>query len=255
MKVLVNESSLEDIANAIRSKNGDTAKYKPSEMSSAINNITTTTVSPNYNIRFDNSNNETISLGWLRTDNMTSMQNMFYYCSSLTSLDLSKFSTGNVTNMDSMFNGCRLLTSLDLSSFNTSNVTNMRFMFGGCSSLTSLDLSKFSTSNVTNMNSMFYGCTALKNLDIRNFTFAQLTDGKPYNWDIFGNVQYSNGLMPADCKIIVKDDAVRNWIKSAKYATGWGDTDYKTYGDYFTNIKTVAELQKGEEDGMCQLQQ
>lgn len=39
-KVLVTESYLTDIGDAIRSKNGSTAKYKPSEMAGAINDIT-----------------------------------------------------------------------------------------------------------------------------------------------------------------------------------------------------------------------
>ena len=38
-KVLVNESSLTSIANAIREKNGQTTKYKPAEMGTAISNI------------------------------------------------------------------------------------------------------------------------------------------------------------------------------------------------------------------------
>ena len=38
-KVLVTESYLTDIGNAIRSKNGGSTKYKPSEMANAINNI------------------------------------------------------------------------------------------------------------------------------------------------------------------------------------------------------------------------
>ena len=63
---------------------------------------------------------------------------MFYYCSSLTTLDLSSFNTSNVTNMSSMFNYCSSLTTLDLSSFNTSNVTSMSSMFSFCSSLTNV---------------------------------------------------------------------------------------------------------------------
>lgn len=39
-KVLVTESYLTDISNAIRSKNGGSTKYKPSEMAGAINDIT-----------------------------------------------------------------------------------------------------------------------------------------------------------------------------------------------------------------------
>ena len=55
--------------------------------------------------------------------------NMFYNCSSLTSLNLSNFNTNNVTNMSSMFRYCSKLTSLNLSNFNTNNVTNMRNLF------------------------------------------------------------------------------------------------------------------------------
>lgn len=40
-KVLVTESYLTDIGDAIRSKNGSTDRYKPSEMAGAINDITT----------------------------------------------------------------------------------------------------------------------------------------------------------------------------------------------------------------------
>lgn len=45
-KVLVNESSLTGIANAIRSKNGQTAVYKPSEMAGAIEAIQTGSSTP-----------------------------------------------------------------------------------------------------------------------------------------------------------------------------------------------------------------
>ena len=40
-KVLVTDTHLTDIANAIRDKNGSTDTYKPSEMANAISNIET----------------------------------------------------------------------------------------------------------------------------------------------------------------------------------------------------------------------
>ena len=67
------------------------------------------------------------------TSNVTSMYDMFSYCSNLTSLDLRNFNTSKVTNMQNMFYGCSGLTSLDLSGFDTSKVTNMQNMFKGCS--------------------------------------------------------------------------------------------------------------------------
>lgn len=50
MNVLVNENSLQDIADAIREKNGTEATYKPSEMGEAIRGITDFT---NYADSFD----------------------------------------------------------------------------------------------------------------------------------------------------------------------------------------------------------
>lgn len=100
----------------------------------------------------------------LDTSNVTSMNNMFYGCSQLTTLDLSSFNTSNVTDMNYMFGGCSKLTTLDLTSFDTSNVTKMSYMFNGCSSLTTLNVSNFNTSNVTNMSSMFNGCNNLTNI-------------------------------------------------------------------------------------------
>ena len=88
---------------------------------------------------------------------LTTCENMFRGCRSLTSVNLSNFDTSNVTSMDSMFNNCSGLTSVNLSSFDTSNVTNMSYMFNNCSGLTSINLSNFDTSKVTSMSYMFGG--------------------------------------------------------------------------------------------------
>ena len=53
------------------------------------------------------------------TSNVTTMSEMFYYCSDLISIEFGdNFDTSNVTNMKSMFNRCNNLTSLNLSNFN-----------------------------------------------------------------------------------------------------------------------------------------
>ena len=120
------------------------------------------------------------------TSKVTTMNSMFGFCSSLTSLDLSSFNTSNVIDMNSMFGGCSSLTGLDLSNFNTSNVTDMNYMFGDCSSLTSLDLSNFNTSKVTDMASMFSGCSSLTNLDLSSFNTSNVTK--------YSNTLYSTGM-------------------------------------------------------------
>ena len=116
-----------------------------------------------------------LDLSKFDTSQVTNMNDMFHSCGKLTNLDVSNFDTSKVTNMNSMFNGCSGLTSLDVGKFDTSNVTSMYKMFSGCSSLTSLDLSKFDTSQVTNMNDMFYSCSKLTNLDVSKFDTSQVT--------------------------------------------------------------------------------
>lgn len=98
----------------------------------------------------------------LKTPNVTTMECMFGYCSSLTSLDLSSLNTDNVTSLYGMFLECTSLTSLDLSGFNTSKVTNMNQLFYPCSSLKTIYVgSGWSTEAVTEGNYIFNGCTSL----------------------------------------------------------------------------------------------
>ena len=118
---------------------------------------------------------------------VTSMNNLFYYCSKLTTLNLSNFDTSNVENMGSMFSDCSSLTSLDVSNFDTSKVTDMNYMFGYCGNLTTLDVSNFDTSKVTNMNGMFYFCQKLTTLDLSNFNTINVTDMN-YMFFICGNL-------------------------------------------------------------------
>ena len=114
----------------------------------------------------------------LNTEEVTDMSEMFYNCSSLTSLDVSKFNTDKVNNMSYMFSVCPGLSYLDLSSFNTAEVTYMGYMFYGCSSITSLDLSSFNTANVTNMSYMFRGCSGLTTIYVSDdFTIGNVTYG------------------------------------------------------------------------------
>ncbi len=107
---------------------------------------------------------------------VTNMFNMFYQCSSLTSLDLSSFDTSKVTDMFLMFKGCSNLISLDVSKFDTSKVKDMRGMFGDCSKLTSLDVTNFDTSKVTDMFLMFKGCSNLISLDVSKFDTSKVKD-------------------------------------------------------------------------------
>ena len=98
---------------------------------------------------------------------VTTMDQMFYSCSQLTTIP--QLNTSNVIDMSNMFSGCSQLTTIPL--LDTSNVTNMGGMFGSCSKLTTIPL--LDTSNVTDMNSMFSGCdqlTTIPQLNTSNVT-------------------------------------------------------------------------------------
>ena len=115
---------------------------------------------------------QSLDLSGFSTAKVTDMSQMFNYCQSLVSLDLSGFNTSEVVNMSNMFRLCIKLKELDLSGFNTANVTDMSQMFSDCQSLASLDLSGFNTEKVKYMSSMFYDCYSLKKLDLSNFKGA-----------------------------------------------------------------------------------
>ena len=138
--------------------------------------------------------NKIENIGRIDTRNTLDMQNMFYNCSSLTSIDVSNFNTENVTNMASMFVNCSSLASLDVSNFNTSKVTDMKFMFYNCSGLTSLDVSNFNISKVTNMSGLFYNCTGLTSLDVSNFNTSKVMNmsGLFYNCKGLTSLNVSN---------------------------------------------------------------
>lgn len=177
MKVLVTKNYLTNIANSIRNKKGNSTKYKPEDMSEAIDSITTS-YAPRY-ISFREYKGWDLipELNGLDTSNMTTMAQMFYYCDNLRSLNVNNFNTNNVTNMRYMFYACANIINLNLSNFNTNNVTDMSYMFANCERLLSLDIRNFNFNNVSSYTGIFNG-------------------------------------IPNNCEIIVADDNVKRWITS-----------------------------------------
>ena len=143
--------------------------------------ITVSNVTSLENMFYGYSSLTSLDLSNFDTSNVTNMGQMFYDCSSLTNIDLSSFDTSKVTRMYALFENCRSLTNLNLSNFNTSQVTSMSKMFSGCMSLTSLDLSSFNTSKVIGMTAMF-NASRLTTLDLSNFDTSEVTSMKQMFW-------------------------------------------------------------------------
>jgi len=110
------------------------------------------------------------NIGNLKTADVTNMRNMFYGCSSLTTLDVTGFNTAKVTVMEEMFYNCSSLTTLDLTNWDVTKVTSMYMMFAYCSNIQSIYLGEFNAVNVTHIGGMFQSCTNLSILDTSNFS-------------------------------------------------------------------------------------
>lgn len=189
-KVAVNEESLMDIANAIRTQNGTQTTYKPSEMGDAIEalqptvdadavtvtaNNTTQHIYPDTDKYFDE-----VIVNPVTPIVHPTFVSFFKYPNG--TIDISWLRTDNITNMTYMF-GSTKLTTLDVSNFNTENVTDMSYMFH---TLTNTDpnnltgYNNFDTSNVKFFNYMFYrlgySLTTQREMNLSNFDFSSATD-------------------------------------------------------------------------------
>lgn len=90
------------------------------------------------------------------TNDVTTFQNAFTNCTSLTSVD--RINSESAETFNSMFMGCAALTSLQPFT-DTAVLENTSYMFSGCSSLVTAPV--IHTDSVTTMRQMFRDCTSL----------------------------------------------------------------------------------------------
>ena len=186
---LYEESDIQDIADAIRSKTGSSATYTVSQMAQAIENIPSggggdrdwteigyvqepSAIESGFRYAkeiLENWDEATTSVyAMFRNDkkllffpsvNSPNIRGsalfMFDGCRNI--MAVGNLNTKNITDMQYMFGDCSFLSSIP--NLNTSNVTNMYGMFSSCSALTAIP--QLNTSKVTDMQRMFYNCSAL----------------------------------------------------------------------------------------------
>ena len=190
-------------------------------------------------------------MSYLNTSEVTSMGNMFYKCSNLTSLNVSQFNTSKVTVLFGMFYNCSSLTSLDLSSFNTSLVTSMGSMFYGCSNLQTIYAGDgWSTAAVTVSSNMFKNCTSLvggqgttySDSNPLDKTYAHI-DGGPSNPGYFTGKNTSlRGDVNGDGSVNISDvTALIDYLLSGN-ASGINMSGADTNQDGSINIADVTAL-------------
>ena len=111
-----------------------------------------------------------------KSPNLENINNMFYNCNSLDTIHLN-FDTSKIVKMDNMFNQCKSLINLDISNFSLISVVNASSMFQDCINLKEI---KFNNNTITNnledMNSMFYGCNSLEYINANIFKVNKVTN-------------------------------------------------------------------------------
>lgn len=238
-KVLVNESSLTGIANAIRGKNGETTTYKPSEMAAAITAISgggsgpeipesAFVISGNCSHRFTND-------GWnwfieqygdkITTQNITNTEYMFFNSSNLISIPFEiNCSSGKDTIAQYMFNNCYNLRNIP--KINNLRLTNISYLFNSCYRLRNIPddfINNWDWSYIDNQasaysgaqNGIFFGCYSL-----RSIPMDLISHGNPNVY--YGYSYFTNGF----CNCYVIDELVNlpipytaTWTSNAFFNT------------------------------------
>lgn len=172
--VLVNETSLQNIASAIRTKNGSSDTYTPSEMAAAIENI------PSQK------------------------------CSMLKGGTIN-FYPGAASIVQIFQNNQEFKQQIDLlaNTFVMSTCTSINAFMREQNNITSVDLSNLDLSNVANVSYAFFNCIQLTFIDLRTIDFANKVS---FYSSMFGDS--ANNGPPNNCLIIVADTTQKQWIRS-----------------------------------------
>lgn len=200
-KLIIEDTTLKNIADAIRNKNGETTEYLPSEMPVKIEEIETGSgTGSGYTIKYINGAikdkkvtsdellNDIENGTWINGKNMfynagdyfdytlldgknlklTDCSRMFYSTEKtykLSNVDMSNFDVSKVLDFSYMFAYCNHVTDLDISNFNMNNAENCSNMFVNSSKLKTVKLGELDNCNVKDLSNMFSNCKVLTNIE------------------------------------------------------------------------------------------
>ena len=200
-KVILNDTTLTNIANAIRNKNGETGQYLPSEMPQKILNIQSG--GGGYNVEFAYANGDSTSVDKFNTEfdeNVTYnlknfLSNHRYYSEPVTNGKKIK-----ISNANSMFcfgtKGMTTTYNFDGSGFDMSKCFDISHMFRECSAMNNIiGYENWDTKNIRELTYLFYNCSNIKELDLSNWNLDNLITISGSNFD------YCNSLT----KLILPD--------------------------------------------------
>ena len=202
--------------------------------------------------------------------NMTMVNQMFYYCKSLTTIDLSRWNINSIKSLYAMFFYCENLTTVNISNWDVSTVTlfddmfcmctslktvhmdNWKFgsasccnMFQADSALQTLDVSHWDVANVPDMSVMFYQCSSLGEIDVSNWDVSKVT-----NLDHFAahaNLK-RKGMEKWDTRSLINANAAfHNCAEEELDLSGWDVSKVQFFCQMFENspnLKRIKGLDK-----------
>lgn len=166
---LYEESSIQDIADAIRSKNGSSDTYTVSEMSTAIENIPSGGGSASDYFFTDTAQSGTGIVKYIKKVPSLVVSNLSYFASDMTTLEeVETITATNIGSCDYAFYNCRVLEKIQ--GLNITGVTSALRMFDQCYALKTAP--SFDTSQCTSFYRMLRMTSALENLPIYNMSSA-----------------------------------------------------------------------------------
>ncbi len=228
-KYIIEDTTLKNIADAIRDKNGESQQYTPEEMVTKIEEIETGGGSggSGYSIEYINGgvvgkeekfmqdieNGVWINGNYLFNENtafdysqlsgknlkLTDCTNLFHKASTTAfDIDFSNFNTEKVFSFKYAFSYVQYKDSVDLTGINTKNATDMSYMFYRCNSLTEIKgLNKLDTSKCEDMRNMFsYILHSKCNLDLSNFALGN-DEREVQSNNMFDNGIYNSIIFPS----------------------------------------------------------
>lgn len=166
-KVVIDDSKLVNIANAIRNKNGSANKYTPTEMATAIGEIKVSTgaeLAPEDLVISGDCRQRFYNNGWnwyiekfgdkITTKDITNAQSMFHYSNHISSIPFSlNFKEGQKANIDYVFADTSIAS---LPSINNLTVESARHVFYDCQYLTEVPEYYFDTWDFSYLRECYY---------------------------------------------------------------------------------------------------
>ena len=173
-------------------------------------------------------------------DSLTSMADIWQYCSGMTSIDVSNLDVSNVVRIRSAFNFCYSLTDIiGLDKWNISKIVDMGYLFYNCKLLTSIDLSFWDLSNVLDMDEIFGYCDSLTEVTMIGNLNPAVTLQYPFNMVETDGTFYYDDTFASMEKIIEKLPST--WVAKPLYMKGYNNYIKATF-DITDNSSEVVIL-------------